>query len=243
MENSLVSWRRKLGLGLVLTLVLILGLATAVYAAIGDVSNLSGTATDTTVDLLWTVAPSSNTTVIRYSTSTYPATPAAGTSAYSGTSYYTTVSGLTAGATYYFSAWGYDGSNYSSTAAQLVITTGGISSANNTIPMTNPTLPASVFQDPDTSGWSIAPFDYIASYFSTNGLAMPVNSFWMMVVSLIVTFIAIGTYIKWRSFFTSWTIAFILSLFFVSAHVMQGLVIIIELGIGIGVAAIERYYQ
>ena len=213
------------------------------FAAPGDVSNLSGTATNTTVDLLWTVATDSTSTVIRYSTTGYPATPAAGTSAYSGTSFYTTVSGLTAGTTYYFSAWGYDGVDYSSTSATLVITTEGVSSGNLTIPMTEPTLPAEVFQDPDSSGWSIAPFDYIFDYFATQGIGMPVDNFIMTLASIGITLLAIVTYIKWRSFFTSWTIAFVLTLFCVAIGIMQGLVVIIELGIGIGVAAIERYYQ
>ena len=243
MENNLKRWYKRFFVSAILAVVLLLSVALVVLAIPDSVTNLSGTATDITVDLLWVKAVSSNSTVIRYDTTTYPANPAAGTSAYSGTSYYTTVTGLTAGTPYYFSAWGYDGSDYSANVTTLVITTEGFSSENTTIPMSEPALPAEVFQNPDASGWSIAPLDWIATYFAEDGLDMPVNNLWMTIASIIVTFIGIGTYVKWRSFAASWFLIFIASLFCVTIEVMQGLVIIIELGIGMGVLAIERYYQ
>ena len=236
---------RKLTIGTSLAVVGILLLTFIVLAVPGGVTSLIGTVTDTSVYLTWVNASSSNSTLIRHSTTTYPATTDNGTVSYNGTASYATISGLTAGATYYFSAWGFDGSDYSATAANLVVTTLPSVSENTTVPFPKPSLPAVVTQDPTISGWSIYPIDVIIDWFADpnvthGGLGMPVDNVVMFMAGLGVTFVSLGSYIKWRSFLTSWFIAFLLSIGLSSIGVMQWIVVIYLLLVGLAVAALNN---
>lgn len=241
-QNSLTKWITRFSVSTLIVVVVLLSIALSALAAPASVTNFSGRATDTSIFLLWTPATSSNSTVIRVSTSSFPTSPAGGTAVYSGTGFYATYT-ATSGYTYYFAAWGYDGSNYSSESATLVITTTGSTSANTTAPIDRPTLPTEVLQDPDTSGWNIHPIDDIVNYFASSGLGMPTDNLWMTISSIFITLMGLVTYVKWRNFFASYALVFLACSLAVGIGVMQGLVLVILLIIGAGVFAVERYYQ
>lgn len=248
MENHVKIWLRRLSIGSGIALSLLLCLTMVALAALGSVTDLVGVATDTTITLTWSPATDSTHTIIRYSTTTYPTTVGGGTSSYNGTGYYVTMTSLTAGTTYYFSAWGFDGTAYSATELNYQITTQPAVSSNTSIPFSQPSIPTETTQDPDTSGWSIYPLDEIISWFADpsvthGGLGMPVNNVVMFIAGVAVTSVSILTYTKWRSFWTSWTIAIILCSFLVSIQVMQGLVIGFLLLAGLGVWTIEKTTQ
>lgn len=88
-------------------------------------TSLTGTVVGKTqVDLAWVKGIGSTYTIVRRATGSYPATPGSGTSVYSGVGTFTSDTGLTAGTTYYYRAWGRDGSNnYSTETADITKTT------------------------------------------------------------------------------------------------------------------------
>lgn len=233
-------------IGLVITgLIFVSSIAMAVPSTVTD---FYGIAYSSSISLAWTPASGSTSTVIRYSTVDYPTTPASGTSAYNGSSSYTTVISLSPGVTYYFAAWGYDGADYSASSATLVISTNPATSENTTIPYPKPSMPASSYQDPDTSGWDISPIDEIFAWVadptnSHGGLGMPTNNYVMFIAGISVTGIGLFTYVKWRSFFSSWFIVVILSALLCAVSVMQWIVVGILLLVGAGVWAIENKLQ
>jgi hypothetical protein len=242
------KWAKRLYISCSLGIIALLSFGILVLAVPDSITDLIGTATSTTISLTWTKSSSSDNTTIRYSTADYPATPASGTSAYSGSSSFTTLENLTVGTIYYFSAWGYDGADYSTTAANLVVTTFPSVSENTTAPYPQPTIPAGATADPDSSGWSISPIDDILAYFADpasahSGLGMPTDNVIMFIAGVGVTFVSLGSYIKWRSFWTSWTIAMILSSFACSIEVMQWIVVGFLLLAGAGVWAVEKSTQ
>jgi hypothetical protein len=83
----------------------------------------SGAMTYTSVEVTWTAGTHAAQTMLRYSTTGYPASPASGTEAYFNTGTSVTVDTLTPGATYYFKAWSWvSGSDvWSSSGAQLTL--------------------------------------------------------------------------------------------------------------------------
>lgn len=87
----------------------------------GDVTGFSITATtDFTATLAWTNGSGADKTMVRYKMGSYPTNIGDGTQAYFDTASSVTVSALTPGERYYFSAWAYDSDSglYSSGVAQ-----------------------------------------------------------------------------------------------------------------------------
>jgi hypothetical protein len=248
-ENSLkVKWIRRLGLGLVLSFIVMVCFVTVALAAPGLVTDLIARVSSTTISLSWVPASSSNSTVIRYDTSGFPATPATGTSAYSGSGSYTTIDDLTAGTNYYFSAWGYDGADYSSSPIQLAVTTNPAIDESTVIPYDKPSIPEEAYQDPDSSGWSIDPIDDILAYFADpsdahGGLGMPTDNLIMFMVGVGITGVGLVSYIKWRNFFSSWVIVLILCCFASVIGVMQWIVVGFLILVGAGVAVVTNALQ
>ncbi len=241
---------KKIAISSTITMIAMLVLANIILAAPGLVVFSNPSPSNTSIILTWTPATSSNTTVIRYLTTTFPATPADGISAYSSTNFQCTVSSLTAGTTYYFSAWGYDGSSYSAFPAYCVSTTlavalpsGGQSTTTPTFPV--PTVPPSATQSPDISGFNLEPFTSIIAYFNnvTGGLGMPVANAWESFAIGFIVFCGIGVYTKQKNFFVAYFVVLLLSGVFVTLHLVQGYLVAAEIVIGAGVWAIERYFQ
>jgi len=246
MENYVKKWSKRLLTSIGLATIGMLCLTLIALAAPGLVTDLIAVVTDTTISLTWTPAESSNSTVIRHSTTGYPTTETGGTSSYNGTGSYVTVTGLTAGTTYYFSAWGYDGTNYGA-VVHLVVTTHAAISDNTTIPYDKPSV-AGATEDPNIGVWSIHPIDKILDYFADptvahGGLGMPTNNLVMFLAGVGVTFVGLGTYVKWRSFFSSWFIVLILSSLASTIGAMQWITVGFLLLVGAGVWAVEKYSQ
>lgn len=236
------NWLRRLSGSFGLSLIAVLLVSFVVLAAPGAITDMIGIPTSTTINLRWTPAESSNSTLIRYSTTTYPATVVDGTLAYNSTGSYVEIDDLEVGTPYYFSAWGYDGSDYGD-VYNLIVTTQSAVSENNTMPFPAPELPANLAANPDSSSWSIYPLDEIFSYFADptsahSGLGMPTDYFIMALSGILVAGVSLKTYIKWRSFFESWFIALILSSFCAYIGVMQWLVVpfLFIFGAGVWVA-------
>lgn len=248
-----MKWLKRLSVSISISTIILLSFTFVVLAASGSITNLIGKPTDRAISLTWVKDSDCNYTIIRHSTTGYPLTPSDNTSTYNGTLTYTTLYYLDAGTTYYFSAWGWDGvgvypTGYSATVKNLVINTLPAVSGNTTIPYPKPELPANVAAEPDSSGWSISPIDDILAYFADpsaahGGLGMLVDNVIMFMASVGVVFVGLGAYVKWRSFWTSYTLVCIGSAFMCSIGVMQWIVLIF-LGIaGWGVWAVDRNTQ
>ncbi len=246
-------WRKVLS-GWAIATILSLCLTTVVLAVPGNVTNLSANPSDTSMILTWTPAPSSNSTVIRYRTDTYPTDPTTNsTLAYNGTGIQCTVSGLTAGAIYYFSAWGYDGA-YSTTPANWAMNTlpitlpsGGEETPIPVIP--SPIIPSSSNATANITGFNLEPFSSIIRYFITNnatspgGLGMPENNAWESMAIGVIVMGGIGTYTRMKNFFIAYFVVFILTCFFIGLQLVQWYLAPVEIVVGLGVWGIERYLQ
>jgi len=235
-------WKRIL-VSLSIAVIISLSFVTSVFAAVGDVDNLKAIPSNTSISLTWTIASGSTSTVIRYDTSDYPATPASGTSGYSGSSNNTIITGLTAGTNYYICAWGYDGVDYSSTEAQVFITTNATSALDSGDDIPTPELPSNITVTPSVSGWNFEPFTGIMTYFTEDGLGMPTNNAWegMALMGLLVGGVII--YIKWRNFFAAFIVVFIASIMVCGLGIMSGWIVGAEIITGLGIFAIEHNYQ
>lgn len=249
-----------------IALVSVLCFVTVVLAApSGNVSNLVAIPSDTSMDLSWTPATGATSTRISYRIDHYPTTYADGTPAYDGTDYYCTVFGLTPGAVYYFGAWGYDGAGYSAVPAHCVMAThpialpsGGEETPVPVIPF--PTIPSTANATANITagvgGWNLEPFTSIILYFVTGnitggtgidpsggGLGMPVENAWEVLAIGLIVMGGIGTYTKQKNFFIAYFVVFILSCFFIGLHLVQWYLAPIEIVVGLGVWALERYFQ
>jgi hypothetical protein len=100
-------------------------------------------------------------------------------------------------------------------------------------------------QNPDRTGWNLAPFDGVISYFNNadGGLGMPINNAWETLAILGIVGSGFGTYTKVRNFFVAYAVVFILTLFAVQLTLVQGWLLGVELVIGAGVWAVDHYYQ
>lgn len=111
-------------------------------------TNFVGYPESTSISLSWSKGTGSTNTLVRYGTSAYPGNVTVGIYAYMGPSSTYTVDDLTAGTTYYFSAWGESGGNYSASYATLLMTTSG-STGDDAEDIDVPTAPSRWFTAPD----------------------------------------------------------------------------------------------
>jgi hypothetical protein len=232
---------RRIFRSLILGIVLFLILGSPVLAVPGTIAGFVASPTSTTVNLSWSKASSSTSTVIRYLTTGYPtsATGADGSiSVYSGTAKTYTHTGLTSGQTYYYSAWGYDGALYSATAANITITTQGAASTGSTI--STPTMPLNI--KPDSSAWwnRLQPFTGIVQWF-TDDWGMPRDNMNYTFATIILVFIGIAMYLWLKSPLIAVGSVLILDLGLVNISLMPAYSIAYILAIGLGVWALESY--
>ena len=212
-------------------------------ATIGNTLGLIATPAQTSILLTWQKASGSTNTIIRYRTDTYPTTIADGLSAYSGTGFQVTLSGLTAGQVYYFSAWGYANPS-SPTQSQLAMSTLGVNvpgTSGATLP--TPVLPANMNTPPSTTGFQLEPFTSIIAYFTNSGLGMPVPNVWMVIAIIVIVIVGLGTYIKVKNFFVAFYVVFALTVVFAGLHLVQWWLAPLEIVTGMAVWAIDRYLQ
>jgi hypothetical protein len=242
---------KRLSISLVLSLIGILAVSTEVFAVPADVTGFVMNPSNTSIIISWQPASGAVSYLARYRTDTYPTTTADGTVAYNGTQTMATVSSLTAGQTYYFSVWSYDGAAYSTTETHGAVTTlvaqipsGGQTSQSNNIPV--PTVPAKATQTPVITGFHLSPFSDILSYSnnaSFGGLGMPIANLWEVVAILIIVIASLLTYIKLKNFFVAYFVMLIASMICYGIGLVQGYLIPVELVVGLGTWALERYFQ
>jgi hypothetical protein len=147
--------------------------ATASYPTL-----LTANPAGTTVSLTWVKGAGSSDTVICYKTGTYPVSRSDGTLAYNGTDTSCTVSGLTSGETYYFTAWGKSGSLYSSGNATAISSTTA-ASADASPMFTGTATPSLWYQAPDYTKMSAMPVYGLFNWWS-DAFAIPRSTFWFL---------------------------------------------------------------
>jgi hypothetical protein len=244
---------KRILVGLPIALIALLCITTVALAVPADVQFLFPFSTADSIILSWVKDPLATTTVIRYDATAYPTAPSgagSGTSAYSGTGTQCTISGLIAGQTYYFSAWGFDGV-YSVNVVHTQCTTFAVARPSGaTTPPTSafplPTVPASANQTPAIGAFDLRPFTDIIAYSdnATNGgLGMPINNLWETLAIFGIVASGAISYIKMKNFFIAYFVVFILTCFFIGLHLVQGYLAGAEIVIGAGVWAIERFLQ
>lgn len=238
-------------LSLPVAIVILLCISTIALAVVGDVTHFKGNPTDVSVILTWVKASGSTNTVVQYKTSGFPTTYSDGTNAYNGVNSEVTLSSLTSGTTYYFAAWGWDGAaTYSTNAAEYAVTTlaaelpSGGPYPTPTAPPT-PTASANLNQTPSTTGFNLEPFTSIITFFnsSTGGFGMPIENAWEFLAILGIIGSGVLTYLKIKNFFVAYFVMFAATFLGVGLHLVQGYLIGVEIIIGMGVWAIERYAQ
>lgn len=111
-------------------------------------TNMIGYPESESISLAWSKGTGSTNTLLRYGTTTFPATTSTGIYAYLGTGSSYTIEDLESGQTYYISAWGESGGNYSSTYSTIMMTTSA-TSGTSTDDIDVPTQPSRWFSAPD----------------------------------------------------------------------------------------------
>lgn len=199
---------------------------------VDDITSFLGYPASTSINLTWGKSSGSTNTLIRYRLDSFPLTTAEGTQAYFSTGATFNLTGLTAGTTYYFSAWGESGGTYSTNAKNLVMTTSSSTAVGGDIPQPN-----------DPSGWFQTPnatllVNLEPLYSIVNGLAdgwgMPRGNAWL-ILSVIISFgIGLFLYIRFHAPALAMIVMALLMMFFVVLHIMPsfmiGIIILLALG-------------
>ncbi len=168
----------------------------------GAPTNFLATAiSSTTINLSWTLQ--GDQTFINYKTSGYPVDRLDGTQVYFGTSTFASLSGLTPGVSYYFSAWSWKtGDVWTTTNANAIATTFA-STGPNVIP--TPTVPSGA--GPSTpSSWFDVPTNAVIRNFPmydvltgwATAYQMPEGTFWALASLLLSTVLGGLAFITFR---------------------------------------------
>ena len=102
-------------------------------SGINNPTNATAIPKATAISVSWTKGSGSTHTLIRHSSSAYPSTTSAGTSAYMGTGNSVNITGLTEGTTTFISMWGYAGGIYSENYTTALATTLAYDSASSAV--------------------------------------------------------------------------------------------------------------
>jgi hypothetical protein len=166
-------------------------------------TNFTAIPTASTVSLLWTKGIGAQYTMVRYSDSTYPATITDGIVAYLDTGNSKTVTGLTAGTTYYFSAWGKTGTVYSGTPAtyadgeiNTIVTTLAYDTAGSTGTIEAP--PSNSWWNQTPSAAKVGSIPVVSALVSQNATvyAIPEASLWYFLWVLFSVGMGVVIYVK-----------------------------------------------
>lgn len=204
-----------------------------------NVTNLQAIPADTSITLNWSIATGSSSTIIRYSTTTYPTTYTSGTSAYSGNGVKYVLTGLTTGTTYYFSAWGFDGTNYSSASDTVVVTTTAGATAGGVLPTPPYVTPTA----PSSTGWfaGLQPFSgFVQGFEQSWGMATDTMPFTFGILILLVA--GIGIYLKTKSPFVAIVADFAIDLGLIALGLFSPYTIGVVLAFGAGVWALVNIW-
>lgn len=158
---------------------------------LGTPSSFKAYPSETSISLTWGKGASCSETLIRHKPGSFPTSTADGNLLYSGTAITATHTGLTTGTTIFYSAWGVEGSNNSTSYATIAMTTLATSADGDVA--TTPTAPSGWFQAPDYTNMSN--FEPIYSVFNTmaDTLSIPKATFWLFATIMFCMATAIGT--------------------------------------------------
>lgn len=165
-------------------------------AVVGDMTQFLGYPNVNNISLNWVKAVGATNTIVRFRTDTYPTTTADGTLVYNGTANYYLHSGLTAGTTYYYSAWGESGGVYSANAINLTMTTSSEIGAST---IGTGVTPSNWWQEPNES--FLVHLEPV--YSVINGVAdswgVPRGNAWLALSLLFAMGVGIGLYLAFKS--------------------------------------------
>jgi hypothetical protein len=247
--------KRRLIIGF--SLALILGvLITNSVLALANITLFNAIPTSNSISFSWTKVPTSTKTMIRFLTTTYP-TDSTGTTDASyevyfgtGTSFNATfgtdilahVLTITSGTTYYISAWGWDGVNYSTDPYEFVVTTYGIGTTEESLPTA--TLPSNMNQTPNSSAWfdNMQPFSGMVASFAADW-GMPQDNGIMLFAILVIVIIGVAIYLKTRNLFVAYAVVLAGDLGATGLHLVAGWFIFVLIAVGLGVWAVEHNFQ
>jgi hypothetical protein len=158
-------------------------------SGVSEPTSLLAISASTQISVSW-VKNSASSTMVRYSTGTYPTTTAQGTLAYLGTGASCLITGLSEGVTYYISAWGVTGGVYSAAYAYTLATTTAYTTATQPT-ISTPVSPGTWGQATDSTSMASLPFYPIVSNIAT-AYDMPVNTLWY--IGWILAAVVIGIF-------------------------------------------------
>jgi hypothetical protein len=162
-------------------------------AGINAPTNFVALPNSDSIALVWSKGTGSSITYIRYSPSTYPNTTADGILIYAGALASYTHSNLTAGTTYYYSAWGSTGGLYSTSKATAVGTTTA-GAVVTTIAV--PTITGSKWVImPSELGLAGLPI-YSLGNWVADTYSMPRATFWLGAYMMLIIVICMFIYMK-----------------------------------------------
>jgi hypothetical protein len=228
----------------VLSVILSVMIASAVLAGTGDINNFKAIPTDTTMSLKWSKSTASGytSTWIEVSTVSQPLVPSDGTNIYSGTGSSYQQTGLTAGVTYYYTAWGYDGFGYTpnaSAATILMTTLAGVVNTSTDIPVPNQPSPTA----PSSANWftTFQPFSGIVQNFEQSwGMATDTMQFSMGI--LILLFVGIFLYIKTKSSFIAIAGDFVVDFGLIALGLLSPFTAGVVIAFGLGIWGLENIW-
>ena len=171
----------------------------ATGTSVGTPSYFTGTPSHNAISLTWVRGASTNTTVIRYAAgNTAPSSNTTGTGLYSGGLTYTTLTGIGAGRTYSFIAWGVTPEGtWSTSNATLTLTTLGAATESDETPSVS--TPTNFFTDTDYTNMADTLFyDIINDTIDNFGWER--NMGWIM-LSVIMSIIAAIIIVSWTHMF------------------------------------------
>jgi hypothetical protein len=208
---------------------------------ISDTSGLTAIPTSTTISLAWVKGAGSNYTLVRYSSSAYPATVADGVLGYLNTGNSVIITGLIPGTTYYVSAWGKTGASYSATPVNAITTTLAYDSAPSTTPkLVTPTPDSTWLQPPSATKASTIPV--FGPLVQTNATAynQPVEYLWYFIWMLVAVGAAIVVYIRGNyNFVLSFSVMIgIIGIGVWWYNIVAGMIVVVLAVIGIGWALV-----
>jgi hypothetical protein len=147
-------------------------------------TNFTAIPTATSVSLAWAKGVGAQYTLVKYSDSTYPLVVGDGIAAYLDTGNSKTLTGLTPGTTYYFSAWGKTAAVYSASSITTIATTLAYDTAVSTGTIEAP--PSNSWWNQTPSASKVGSIPVVSALVSQNATvyAIPEASLWYLLWTL-----------------------------------------------------------
>jgi hypothetical protein len=169
----------------------------ATSSGVGTPSSITAICNSTSISLNWVKGSGAGSTLVRYRAGSYPTSTSEGILAYLGTSESKVLTGLAAGTTYYFSAWGVTSGVYSSSYASTLGTTTAFDSATGTgQKLVQPTPDPTWTQTPSSTKLATIPIFGQLVQDNATAYQQPVNYLWFFIWMLIAAAIFVVVYIK-----------------------------------------------